>query len=73
MLDSPKGVCAGQARFEYPATFVLFSNCLTSGVLIGGEAKGPTPSTLANGCPWDWASQLGVTSRGDRRSRSSPR
>jgi hypothetical protein len=26
MLDSPEGVCAGQARFEYPATFVLFSN-----------------------------------------------
>jgi hypothetical protein len=24
MLDSPEGVCAGQARFEYPATFVLF-------------------------------------------------
>jgi len=28
MLDSPEGVCAGQARFEYPATFVLFSNIL---------------------------------------------
>jgi hypothetical protein len=27
MLDSPEGVCAGQARFEYPATSVLFSNC----------------------------------------------
>jgi hypothetical protein len=27
MLDSPEGVCPGQARFEYPATFVLFSNC----------------------------------------------
>ena len=25
MLDSPEGVCAGQARFEYPATSVLFS------------------------------------------------
>jgi hypothetical protein len=25
MLDSPEDVCAGQARFEYPATFVLFS------------------------------------------------
>jgi hypothetical protein len=26
MLDSPEGVCPGQVRFEYPATFVLFSN-----------------------------------------------
>jgi hypothetical protein len=26
MLDSLDGVCAGQARFEYPATSVLFSN-----------------------------------------------
>jgi hypothetical protein len=25
VLDSPDGVCAGQAWFEYPATFVLFS------------------------------------------------
>ena len=30
MLDSPEGVCPGQARFEYPATSVLFSNCLIS-------------------------------------------
>jgi hypothetical protein len=27
MLDSPEDICAGQARFEYPATFVLFSKC----------------------------------------------
>jgi len=26
MLDSPEGVCPGQAQFEYPATSVLFSN-----------------------------------------------
>jgi hypothetical protein len=26
MLDSPDGVCAGQAGFEYPATSVPFSN-----------------------------------------------
>jgi hypothetical protein len=26
ILDSPEGVSAGQARFKYPATFVLFSN-----------------------------------------------
>jgi hypothetical protein len=26
ILDSPEGVCAGRARFEYPATFVLFSS-----------------------------------------------
>jgi hypothetical protein len=25
MLDSPEGVCAGQARFEYPPTSVPFS------------------------------------------------
>jgi hypothetical protein len=25
MLDSPEDVCAGQARFEYPVTSVLFS------------------------------------------------
>jgi len=25
MLDSPEGVCAGQAGFEYPATSVPFS------------------------------------------------
>jgi hypothetical protein len=25
ILDSPEGVRAGQARFDYPATFVLFS------------------------------------------------
>jgi hypothetical protein len=28
MLDSSEGVCPGQARFEYPATSVLFSNQL---------------------------------------------
>jgi hypothetical protein len=32
MLDSPDGVCAGQARFEYPATSVLFSMCSLNGV-----------------------------------------
>src|SRR5215211_7321374 len=26
ILDSPEGVCAGQAWSEYPATFVLFRN-----------------------------------------------
>ena len=26
MLDLPESVCPGQARFEYPATSVLFSN-----------------------------------------------
>jgi hypothetical protein len=28
MLDSPEGICAGQALFEYPATSVLFSKRL---------------------------------------------
>src|SRR5215216_7257099 len=27
VLDSPEGVCAGQAGFEYPATSVPFSKC----------------------------------------------
>ena len=40
MLDSPEGVCAGQTRFEYPATFVLFSNLLTSCVLLPGRRLG---------------------------------
>jgi hypothetical protein len=26
MLDSPEGVCPGQAGFKYPATSALFSN-----------------------------------------------
>ncbi len=30
MLDSPEDVCAGHVRFEYPATFVLFSNSVNS-------------------------------------------
>ena len=31
MLDSPERVCAGQAWFEYPATFVLFSKTSSVG------------------------------------------
>jgi hypothetical protein len=31
MLDSPEGVCAGQAGFEYPAISVPFSNFLRCG------------------------------------------
>jgi hypothetical protein len=38
VLDSPEGVCPGQARLEYPATSVLLSNCLTGGVLFAGDA-----------------------------------
>jgi hypothetical protein len=33
MLDSLEVVCAGQARFEYPATFVLFSKCSSTAEL----------------------------------------
>ena len=42
MLDSPEGVCPGQARFEYPATSVLFSKRSDSarGVDEVGEALG---------------------------------
>ena len=35
MLDSPEGVCAGQTRFEYPATSVLFS---ITGAIKWGDA-----------------------------------
>jgi hypothetical protein len=42
MLDSPEGVCAGQAGFEYPATFVLFSNFLR----CHGQASTLGPRTL---------------------------
>ena len=41
MLDSPERVSAGQARFKYPATFVLFSNF----ALYGSDA------TWGNGRP----------------------
>jgi hypothetical protein len=44
MLDSPERGCAGQAWFEYPATFVLFSKCspdrstlLAQGSLYSGD------------------------------------
>src|SRR5215217_9272113 len=37
MLDSPEGVCPGQARFEYPATSVLFSICRIDRVGDGGR------------------------------------
>ena len=30
MLDLPEDVCAGQLRFEYPTTFVLFSKIADS-------------------------------------------
>jgi hypothetical protein len=39
MLDSPEGVCPGQAPFEYPATSVLFSSLATS----QAEPVGPDP------------------------------
>jgi hypothetical protein len=39
MMDSPEGVCAGQAGFEYPATSVPFSNCQSS-VLYGSVGSG---------------------------------
>ena len=38
MLDSPERVCAGQAWFEYPATFVLLSKCsVREPELVGGR------------------------------------
>jgi hypothetical protein len=45
VLDSPEGVCGGQARFEYPATFVLFSN-FRAAVLLAEAAIG---RSLADG------------------------
>jgi hypothetical protein len=35
ILDSPEGACAGQGRFEYLATFVLFSNLQPTGWPFG--------------------------------------
>jgi hypothetical protein len=53
MLDSPERVCAGQAWFEYPATFVLFSTsirgliCLPLGHPHNGDFSplSPCPSS----------------------------
>ena len=42
MLDSSQGVWAGQARSEYPATFVLFSKCAQP---VCGSMHPPVVST----------------------------
>jgi hypothetical protein len=47
MLDSPEGVCPGQARFEYPATSVLFSN-------PDGTDLRSLPWFYGAGDPLDW-------------------
>jgi hypothetical protein len=55
ILDSPEAVCAGQARFEYPATFVLFS--ITKAVKWGD-------ATLTSVEADAWAATLLGRSRG---------
>jgi hypothetical protein len=40
MLDPPERGCAGQAWFEYPATFVLFSKC-SLGVQLSAQFVRP--------------------------------
>src|SRR5215216_4906425 len=47
MLDSPEGVCPGQARFEYPATSVLFSRC-QPGPLLGRRGSRASFSCAAS-------------------------
>jgi hypothetical protein len=55
MLDSPERVCAGQVRFEYPATSVPFSK--TSKGLRRGWRLGRL------GGPGGWASYWGQEQR----------
>jgi hypothetical protein len=68
MLDSPEGVCAGQARFEYPATSVLFSNFESVHVR-------PTGSFPPAGCASAWATGLSALRRlvGARTNRGPGR
>jgi hypothetical protein len=52
MLDSLEGVCAGQVRFEYPATSVLLSN-LTDATLRAcgsGTRRGADPASGGRVC-----------------------
>jgi hypothetical protein len=55
MLDSSEGVCPGQARFEYPATSVLFSNYGTHGVVRPAETVDST--ALGRRSMEGWAGQ----------------
>src|SRR4029453_18145043 len=61
VLDSPEGVCACQARFEYPATSVLFSSRTLSarnvipmagGVPAWSDAQGSTAAGRGLGLVW---------------------
>ena len=47
MLDSPERVSAGQARFKYPATFVLFSKATVQGkpILLPSSGRDAVIST----------------------------
>ena len=45
MLDSPEDVCAGQARFEYPATSVLFSKSARRPLSRPAAQRRKEPST----------------------------
>jgi hypothetical protein len=44
MLDSPEGVCAGQVRFEYPATSVLLSLVTGSFPVVSTATTRPAPA-----------------------------
>jgi hypothetical protein len=69
MLDSLEGVCPGQARFEYPATSVLFSNSIqfnlrgpAAQVDVGIER--PAPRRRAGGsnrAPWAGSTGLRIS------------
>jgi hypothetical protein len=43
MLDSPEDVCADEAQFEYPATFVRFKQRIP---VSGGPCQGGALSRL---------------------------
>jgi hypothetical protein len=66
VLDSSEGVCAGQAQFEYPATFVLFSMSVwASYASLTSAENDEAPACCSwsrawRPCSWRW---LGHTSR----------
>jgi hypothetical protein len=72
MVDSPEGVCPGQARFEYPATSVLFSIiCLVKNRLFQSWI-GPGPIEYATGVATDWFSGCARSAPGPQGRPNRP-
>jgi hypothetical protein len=46
LLDSPEDVCPGQARFEYPATSVPFSNFAEGEPITSAPTVGRDPEPV---------------------------